>query len=145
MALQNTSLIPNHALRNSIEEWLEKNFRVVRQADVVVGRRIGAGSSKAVFEGTLRGRPVAVLQMRPGGGSCDAECSVLVRLGRHPCLVQFLGMLSHPSSGGNGDDQKQLMLTELAPHGSLIGLLHERGDEVRQCHAYAHAYATLGF
>ena len=65
--LPHLNLVPNHALRNSIEDFLRISFREIARARFSLGRRIGAGASKMVYEGTLDGsRRVAVLQMRPG-------------------------------------------------------------------------------
>ena len=64
--LAHRNLTPNHALRNSIEEFLERAFKITSRASIVIGAAVGAGSFKTVHEGTLRGRRVAVLKMRPG-------------------------------------------------------------------------------
>jgi hypothetical protein len=57
--------------------------------------------------------PVAVL--RAPQGSVSAEAEVLLKLGRHPHLVRFFGQCH------DGDDE--LLLTELAPIGSLTDLM----------------------
>ncbi len=83
--LPHLSLVPNHALRNSIEDYLSSSFRKIARARFSLGRRIGAGASKVVFEGTLDGsRRVAVLQMKPGAASLDQEASMMLKLSRHP-------------------------------------------------------------
>ena len=88
--LVHRNLTPNHALRNSIEEFLERTFKIARRDDIQIIRDIGAGSFKMVHEGRLRGQQVAVLKMRPGA-DCLKEIKVLIRL-RHPHLVRYLGM-----------------------------------------------------
>ena len=71
--LPHTDLTPNHALRNAIETFCEKNMlRIRRSALTLESQPIGAGSSKRVFRGTMQipGAPrpiqVAVLEMRHG-------------------------------------------------------------------------------
>ena len=63
--LEHMVLTPNHALRNSIEEFMERTFKIQTLAAITIGRLIGRGSFKAVHEGTLRGRegPIAVLPL----------------------------------------------------------------------------------
>jgi hypothetical protein len=60
-------------------------------------------------------------------GSCEEAAAKLVKLGRHPGLVQYLGLCTEGS--------EQLLLTELAPHGSLDQFLTAHEDEVtlRRC------------
>jgi ubiquitin len=60
------------------------------------------------------------------GGSCEEEAKKLVKLGRHPDLVRYLGLCTE------GPDQ--LLLTELAPHGSLDQFLEAHEDEVTMAH-----------
>ena len=126
--LPNNVLTSNHALRNAIEEWLLANFkRVPRSAITFDERALAHGSFKSVHRGTLRGRsePIAVLRMK-AGGSCEEEAATLVKLGRHPNLVRYLGVCNE------GPDQ--LLLTELAPHGSLDHFLEAHEDEVTLPH-----------
>ena len=126
--LPNKMLTSNHALRNAIEEWLSANFkRVPRSAVTFDERALAHGSFKTVYRGMLRGHsePIAVLRMK-AGGSCEEEAATLVKLGRHPSLVRYFGMCNE------GPDQ--LLLTELAPHGSLDQLLEAREDEVTMAH-----------
>ena len=126
--LPNKTLTANHALRNAVEEWLSANFKLVpRSAVTFDGRALAHGSFKSVHRGTLRGRsePIAVLRMK-AGGSCEEEAATLVQVGRHPSLVRYLGLCTE------GPDQ--LLLTELAPHGSLDQFLEAREDEVTMAH-----------
>ena len=46
--LDHFQMTPNHALRNSIEEHLERTFKVADRAQIVIGREIGSGSFKRV-------------------------------------------------------------------------------------------------
>jgi len=126
--LPNNALTQNHALRNAIEEWLSANFKLVpRSAVTFDGGVLAHGSFKTVHRGRLRGRSerIAVLRMK-AGGSCEEEAATLVKLGRHPSLVRYLGLCTE------GPDQ--LLLTELAPHGSLDQFLEAREDEVTMAH-----------
>ena len=63
LRLEHRTVIPNHSLRKLIQEWLEKTFKEVDRADITIGRRIGVGSAKSVFEGTFKGQEVAVLKV----------------------------------------------------------------------------------
>lgn len=72
--------------------------------------------------------PVAVL--RAPQGSVSAEAEVLLKLGRHPHLVRFFGQCH------DGDDE--LLLTELAPIGSLTDLM-------QVTHINTHAVVKLAF
>ena len=67
-------LTPNHALRNAIEEWNKqaaKDFKLIPYGEISMGRQIGKGAFKSVYEGQFKGRRVAVLKLR--AGSCDTE------------------------------------------------------------------------
>jgi serine/threonine protein kinase len=88
---------------------------------------IAVGSFKTVHRGTLAGhaKPIAVLRMRQGG-SCEEEAAKLVRLRRHPGLVQYLGICT--------DGPDQLLLTELATHGSLDQFLEDHEDDITLAH-----------
>jgi serine/threonine protein kinase len=122
--LSHLNLVPNHALRNSIEDFLRSHFREIARARFSLGRRVGAGASKIVYEGTLDGsRRVAVLQMKPGAASLDQEASMMLKLSRHPNLVRFWGSCSE---GG-----EQFILTELAPYGSVLKVIEDMHDEGR--------------
>ena len=117
--LSNKDLTPNHALRNAIEEWNKKaakDFKLVPHSAISMGRQIGKGAFKSVYEGQFKGQRVAVLKLR--AGSCDTEADVFVRLGRRPGLVQFIGMCCERP-------EEQLLLTEFAPHGSLLEFLSD--------------------
>jgi serine/threonine protein kinase/ubiquitin len=120
--LPHLNIVPNHALRNSIEECLRSSFREIARARCSLGRRIGAGASKIVYEGTLDGsRRVAVLQMKYGAAWLDQEASVMLKLSRHPNLVRFWGSCNE---GG-----EHFILTELAQHGSVLKVVEELHTE----------------
>ena len=126
LPLPNSTLIANHSLKNAIQEWEEKHLLKIRRGLLSLNHRISAGSFKTVYRGTyqVRGAPqpidVAILQMR--AGSIESEAKMFLQLGRHPRLVRFYGQCTE------GDDQ--LLVTEFAPHGSLMDAfekMHEDG------------------
>ena len=126
--LPELTLLPNHALRNSIEEWLSANFKLVpRSAIVIEDAILTTGSFKTVHRGTLAGHmnPVAISKMRQGD-SCEEEAAILIKLGRHAGLVRYLGMCI--------DGPDQLLVTELAVFGSLDRFLEEHEEEVTLAH-----------
>lgn len=128
--LHSKTLAPNHALRNSMEEWLSANFKLVPRTAIDFDEAaIAGGSFKSVHVGTVKGRSerIAVLRMR-AGRSCEEEAAKLVRLARHPSLVRYVGVCT--------EGPEQLLLTELAPLGSLTKFLegHEDEDEVTLAH-----------
>jgi serine/threonine protein kinase len=77
-----------------------------------------------VYKATLSvpggAHPINVAVLRVREGTVDAEAETLLKLGRHPNLVRFYG-LCH-------DGADVLLVTELAPMGSLSDLV-ERLDE----------------
>jgi hypothetical protein len=79
---------------NMIKEWLSANFKLVPRSAVTFDEHpLVHGSFKSVHRGTLQGRPeqIAVSRMRMGG-SGEEEAKTLVKLGRHPDLVRYLGL-----------------------------------------------------
>ncbi len=85
------------------------------------------GSFKSVHHGKLQGHsePIAVSRMRMGG-SCEEEAKTLVKLCRHPDLVRYFGLCT--------EGPEQLLLTELAPYGSLDQFLEQHEGQVRLQH-----------
>jgi TPR repeat protein len=65
--------------------------------------------------------PINVAVMRVRVGSMAAEAEVLLGLGRHPNLVRFFGICL--------DGEDELLVTELAPEGSLSALMERLEDE----------------
>lgn len=126
--LPNNAITPNHTLRNAIEEWLSENFKLVPRSAVTFDEHAFAhGSFKSVHRGKLQGRSesIAVSRMRMGG-SCEEEAKTLVKLGRHPDLVRYFGICT--------EGPEQLLLTELAPHGSLDHFLEAHEGQVTLPH-----------
>ena len=60
-------------------------------------------------------------------GECALEAATFLKLGRHPCLVPYIGTCSNPSLG-------QIILTEFAHYGSLSDLLVEKGRDITFTH-----------
>lgn len=123
--LQNQEMHPNHALRNAIERWRETFFREIKPSQVVVkwSSQIGRGSFGRIFAGELDHRQVAVKAMSPG--QCEEEAAKLIKMGRHPGLLRYLGIcnLDQHVTLADGYVVGQLLITELAPFGSLDNLL----------------------
>jgi len=134
LKLPSKTLVPNIALRQAVEEWEQAYALHVRRADIELeGPALAAGSFKTVYRGTLRlhvqGEPsrsvtVAVLKMRRG--DCATEASIFVKLGRHPKLVRFWGQCI--------DGEDHILLTELAPFGSLCDAFETWEDTITLDH-----------
>ena len=69
------TLIPNFALRDAIEEWLQVNYKTVPRRDIIIGKIIGTGSFKVVYEGTFHGVKVAISKMRHSGAVATEVCT----------------------------------------------------------------------
>lgn len=128
--LEDLTLTENHALRNSIEEWLASNFRLVALSAITIEDVIARGSTKTVYRGSVRGHlaPIAVSKMAVAGGSLEEEAAVLVKLCRHPGLVRYLGICT--------EGPEQFLLTELAQHGSLDVFLEQHEDTLTLPHKF---------
>jgi hypothetical protein len=125
--LSSKELVPNHALRNAIEEWEAANLMLISRASLELSEPpISSGSFKTVYKAKMSvpGAPqpmtVAVLKIR--AGTCEAEAKMLLKLGRHPRLVKFFGQCL--------DNDEQMLVTEFVPRGSLSDAL----EEVRLTH-----------
>ena len=99
--MASTDVTPNHALRNAIEEWEETHCKTIARGALSpalfnAATQIGVGSFKEVHKATLSvpgaQAPTAVAVMRVRDGNVGAEAAMLLRLGRHPNLVRFLGL-----------------------------------------------------
>lgn len=132
LRLANTNLLPNIALRNSIQEWLHRTFKTIPREAIHLGRQIGSGVFKAVFEGQYQGRQVAVLRFR--SGTCDTEAAVFVKLGHRPGLVRYIGMCCQPAGG------EQLLMTEFAKYGSLSYFMENHEDQLSLPHKIVMMY-----
>ena len=121
-ALASTNLVTAHALRNAIDEWQEANCKLVPRSALAFRDpedQIGAGSFKRVFRATLRlagsPRPSVVAALLVRDGDVAAEAAVLLKLGRHPRLVTFIGQCrSTPDPRSD-----TILITEFAAMGSL--------------------------
>ena len=140
-ALASKVLVPNHALRNSIEEWQQENCKLIPRTALTFRDpldQIGAGSFKRVFKATLRlaGSPrattVAALQVRDG--DVAAEAAVLLKLGKHPRLVTFIGQCRSVAADPRSD---MILITEFAPMGSLDTVIEDVEDEITLRHKVA--------
>lgn len=92
------ALVPNFALKNSIEEWKDRTgvalralshtvpFDCIRIETLLVSAR-----TKDVYKGMMLRKPVAVCVLKgPGDAIGDREADILSTIGRHPHIVQFL-------------------------------------------------------
>ena len=132
--LPSKTLIPNIALRQSIEEWEEAYALHVRRVDIELSPLpLASGSFKTVYQGTLcqhvqggapRKVPVAVLKMRRG--DCATEAGMFLKLGRHPRLVRFMGQCV--------DGEEHILLTEFAALRSLSDAFETWEDTVTLDH-----------
>jgi hypothetical protein len=117
--LLNKNVFPNIALRQAIEEWEEKYGMYIKRGSIELDEPpIASGASKIVYKGWFKtrgggGNKVKVAVSKLGRGPCATEARTFLKLGRHPRLVRFFGQCVE------GDDGMQLLVTELAPHGSL--------------------------
>ena len=128
---------------------------MVDMFNITVGRQIGVGTSKSVFEGTRsNGEKIAVLRVRQEHATrrgLPREAAAFILAGQHPHLVSFLGVgfddgsgtsvlesaasataFVMPVSSGSVSAMpcsRYTVLTELAPLGSLDGLLERRGRD----------------
>jgi hypothetical protein len=93
--LEHKRLVPNFALRKSIEEWRTKHHKIIPMSAIVIGAQIGRGSFKVVHKGTLSlpgaRAPTTVAVLRVRTSDVAAEVGVLLQLGLHPRLVRFFG------------------------------------------------------
>ena len=120
----------NIAVRKGIAEWRAAHYKIIPRQAIEIGRQCGVGSFKQVFVGTLhlpgakKPSTVAVLKVR--SGDVAAEIEILLKLGQHPRLVQFLGMCV--------DGVNTLLVTEFAPMGDLHSKLEDIEDTITPAH-----------
>eukprot|EP00960_Hanusia_phi_P031412 749277-Hanusia_phi.AAC.5 len=132
--LPSKHLFPNFALRSAIEEWHRQTALLIDRSDIEIEQGpIASGSFKTLYKGYLRKRiqgvqirriEVAVLKVRQGDGGTEA--GVLLKLGRHPRLVQFLGHCMLEDS--------RLLVTEFAKFGSVCDALEGLRGKVQPVH-----------
>ena len=78
LTLPNLMLTPNITLRNAIEGWREKTFRLIRPADLTKGEQIGRGTFNRVYAATLVVR-------REGAPPRTIDVAASIRPRRHCC------------------------------------------------------------
>ena len=119
MKLDSRTLVPNVALRNSIDEYFGGHATEIAATlamkEIELEREIGASATKTVFEARWRGKRVAALKMK--ADACKTEAAVLTRLSKHPSLIRVFGIANDGSSGYD------FLVTEYAPLGSLCNVL----------------------
>ena len=104
------------------------------QQQVHMERMLGAGAAGTVYQGSWRGRPVAVKILHPSRQTSPSavegfrrELEVMARVGTHPGIISVLAACTHPPH--------LAIVAELAAGGSLHHVLHEMG--------YLPRYGTL--
>jgi hypothetical protein len=113
--LEHKRLIPNVALRKSIDEWRAKHHewhrkqhKIIPLSAIVIGEQIGRGSFKVANRGVLTRPgirvPTTVAVLRVSTSDVAAEADTLLQLGQHPRLVRFFGQCQ--------DGQDTLLVTE---------------------------------
>lgn len=129
MKLDSRTLVPNVALRNSIDEYFGGHATEIAATlamkEIELEREIGSSATKTVFEARWRGKRVAALKMK--ADACKTEAAVLTRLSKHPSLIRVFGIANDGSTGYD------FLVTEYAPLGSLCTVLErfvEQGKEV---------------
>ncbi len=128
--LPHKNLSPNIALRQAIEEWEEKHGMYVRRSSIELQEPpMASGTFKTVYKGWLKSIdtkiPVAVMKFRKG--PCATEARMFLKLGRHPRLVRFVGQCI--------EGETELLLTELAPLGSLSDAFERIEGKISTSHA----------
>ena len=135
--LGSLAVVPNITLRKAIEEWRETHHKLIPRSAVELHEQIGAGSFKKVYRGSLRlpgasaATIVAVLVVQAGDVAAEAE--TLLRVGKHPRLVQFLGMCPAAEAGGG----EAWLVVEFAALGELHAKLEEIEDTITSAHRLA--------
>lgn len=132
----NSSSRPSFGTGAELSPGFHVTSIVVPMSEITLGRQIGVGTTKAVFEATRNGQKIAVLRVRRAPNSTAKEslglpweAAAFLRIGHHPHVVKMLGVgqsLSAPATAETADDITTL-LTELAPLGSLDALLEAEG------------------
>jgi hypothetical protein len=129
--LGDKKLSPNIALRQAIEEWEEQHGMHVKRASIqLLEPPMASGTFKTVYKGwlTTADKRVKVAVMKLRNGSSVTEARMLLKLGRHPRLVRFYGQCV--------DGNNELLLTELAPNGSLSDAFESIEGKVTMAHAF---------
>lgn len=137
LSIQDKILIPNHALRSAIEEFVESAAgRIIPSNEIVLGERLGSGSDKDVIRAKWGSIDVAILKFRQATLT-QKEARMFVRLGLHPHLVQFFGrtyiedcppsQLTQSPTGSTLRSPNALV-NECAPLGDLTTVLGDMND-----------------
>ena len=103
---------------------MAKTSPIIDIKEVHVGKLIGQGGFGAVFEAKWRKKKVAV-KVFPGNleKNLSHEIEVLTSLPPHPNVLMFFGIAL------GSDGISTLIVTELAPNGSLHDYLHSKKEK----------------
>ena len=132
--LGSRELIPNFALKSSIDEWKAMTDRALRALNhtvpferITIGALLARGRTKDVHRGTLLGKPVAVCVLKEAAALGDREADILSSIGKHPNIVRFLAR-SEDVTG------RPVVVLELAPQGKnllqVVSECHDGGVQV---------------
>ena len=136
LPLTSTALVPAYAMRNIIEAWRELYGKEIKPSHVTIGKVVGRGSFKTVYEATLNipgsKKPMVVAAaMMHAPGDMLAEAATLLKISKHPRLIGYIG--SYINAEG-----MQVLVTEFAAQGSLKALLLD--DDVAETLTVAHQW-----
>jgi serine/threonine protein kinase len=130
LSTQDRILIPNHALRSAIEEFVESAAgRIIPSNEIVLGERLGSGSDKDVIRAKWGTVDVAILKFRQATLT-QKEARMFVKLGLHPHLVQFFGrtFVDDDPPAGPSARSPNALVNECAPLGDLSTVLGDIND-----------------
>ena len=136
LPLASTVLLPAYAMRKIIEAWRDLYCKEITSSHVTIGKVIGRGSFKSVYEATLNipgsKKPMVVAAaMMHAPGDMVAEEATLLKISKHPRLVGYIG--SYINAEG-----MQVLITEFAARGSLKALLLD--DDVAETITVSHQW-----
>lgn len=138
--LEHSRISDNIALRQSIEEWRETYYKLVRSGDLdVEPNTISSGSVRTVFQGKMKRLPgsptplrehlvVAVIE-QIDGGPLEAEAALLSHLAYNPRLVRYFGMCTERAN--------PCLVMELSDKGSVHNLVRNASADVSSAHDLA--------
>ena len=133
--------LPNAMNRSS---QVSEKAKILETKDVKLGRQIGTGSFKNVFEADVAGLgKVAVLRFRRQGqqssriieGGWPREAKALMAIGKHSHIASLLGMAEDPDGGG------WMLVQALAPLGPLDAFLDPSSGRTAAAVTLHHRYA----
>ena len=119
--LKSADVVPLPTMKSAIEDYMTRQVgvqfnSVIDFQDLKLGRQIGIGSYKTVYQGQWQGLDVAILEMRNEMNL--SEINIFRYLGRHENIISFFGI-----------SRQRYLITEYAPMLGLDFVLEQRGKE----------------